>query len=86
MGGSQRSFCSSEPSIAIDFIASPDWTPRKVPRLPSPRFSSMWTRPQAIGLIAGAAVALDVVAGDPELGQLLDRAATAARHAPSTRR
>jgi len=23
IGGSQRSFCSSEPSIAIDFIASP---------------------------------------------------------------
>ncbi len=53
MGGNQRSFCSSEPSIAIDFMASPDWTPRKVPRLPSPRFSSMWTSPHAIALIAG---------------------------------
>ncbi len=41
MLGSQRCFCSSEPSIAIDFIANPDWTPRNVPRLPSPRLSSM---------------------------------------------
>ena len=53
IGGSQRCFCSSEPSIAIDCIASPAWTPRKVPRLPSPRLSSMWTRPLAIGLIGG---------------------------------
>ena len=35
------------------FIASPDWTPRKVPRLPSPRCSSMFTRPRASGLIPG---------------------------------
>ena len=51
--GSQRCFCSSEPSIAIDFIARPACTPRKVPRLPSPRLSSRWTRPVAIGLIGG---------------------------------
>ena len=53
MAGSQRSFCSSEPSRSIDFIASPDWTPRNVPRLPSPRLSSMWTRPRASGLMPG---------------------------------
>ncbi len=53
IAGSQRSFCSSEPSMAIAFMASPDCTPRKVPRLPSPRCSSMWTRPTASGLIPG---------------------------------
>ncbi len=53
MAGSQRCFCSSEPSIAIDCIARPAWTPTNVPRLPSPRLSSMWTRPLAIGLIGG---------------------------------
>ena len=53
IAGSQRCFCSSEPSIAIDCIASPACTPRKVPRLPSPRLSSMWISPQAIGLIGG---------------------------------
>jgi hypothetical protein len=51
MAGSQRSFCSSEPHIAIEFMASPAWTPRNTPRLPSPRCSSIVTRPQAIGLI-----------------------------------
>ena len=40
---------SSEPSRSIDFIASPDWTPRTVPRLPSPWCSSMLTRPRARG-------------------------------------
>ena len=49
ISGSHRCFCSSEPSIAIDFIASPAWTPSNVPRLPSPRLSSMWTSPSAIG-------------------------------------
>ena len=53
IAGSQRSFCSSEPSRSIDFIASPDCTPRNVPRLPSPRWSSMFTRPRASGLIPG---------------------------------
>ena len=53
IGGSQRSFCSAEPSMAIVFMASPDWTPRKVARLPSPRCSSMCTRPEAIGLMPG---------------------------------
>ena len=39
--------------MAIERIASPDWMPRKVPRLPSPRLSSMCTSPVAIGLIGG---------------------------------
>ena len=51
--GSHRCFCSSEPSMAMDCMASPAWTPRKVPRLPSPRLSSRWIRPLAIGLIGG---------------------------------
>ena len=38
---------------AIDFIASPACTPRKVPRLPSPRFSSMLIKPVASGLMGG---------------------------------
>jgi hypothetical protein len=42
---------SSEPHIAMDCMASPAWTPRKTPRLPSPRCSSMVTRPHAIGLM-----------------------------------
>ena len=69
IAGSQRSFCSSEPSRSIDFIASPDCTPRNVPRLPSPRCSSMLTRPRASGLMPGAAVALDVLAQQAELGE-----------------
>ena len=52
MAGNHRAFCSSEPHIAMDSMASPACTPRKVPRLPSPRCSSMLTRPQAIGLIS----------------------------------
>ena len=51
MAGSERSFCSSEPHIAIDFMARPACTPRNTPRLPSPRCSSIVTRPHAIGLI-----------------------------------
>jgi hypothetical protein len=39
--------------MAIDCMASPACTPRKVPRLPSPRLSSMFTSPLAIGLIGG---------------------------------
>ena len=53
IGGSHRCFCSSDPSMAIDCMARPACTPRKVPRLPSPRLSSMVTSPLAIGLIGG---------------------------------
>ena len=53
MPGSQRSFCSSEPHIAIDIMARPACTPRNTPRLPSPRCSSIVTSPHAIGLIPG---------------------------------
>ena len=53
MGGSQRCFCSSDPSMAIDCIARPACTPTNVPTLPSPRLSSMCTSPVAIGLIGG---------------------------------
>ena len=51
--GSQRCFCSSEPSMAIERIARPDCTPRKVPMLPSPRLTSMWTSPEDSGSIPG---------------------------------
>ena len=37
----------------MDRIASPACTPRKVPRLPSPRFSSMVINPTASGLNSG---------------------------------
>ena len=67
--GSQRSRCSSEPSRWIARIARPDWTPRKVPRLPSPRLISMCTRPGRERAHARAAVALDVVADEPELAE-----------------
>ena len=53
MPGNQRCFCSSDPSIQIERIASPAWTAWNVPRLPSPRFSSMLISPAATGLIAG---------------------------------
>ena len=53
IGGSQRCFCSSEPNAAIERIASPAWTPRSVPRLPSPRLSSIWMSPAATALIGG---------------------------------
>ena len=51
--GSQRFFCSSEPSNQMDRIARPACTAWNVPRLPSPRLSSMWIRPAATGLIGG---------------------------------
>ena len=50
IAGSQRCFCSSEPHIAIDCMASPECTPRNVPSDPSPRCSSMCTRPTVSGL------------------------------------
>jgi hypothetical protein len=53
IGPSQRCFCSSEPHFAIAFIASPACTAMKVPRLPSPRFISMWIRPADSGSIGG---------------------------------
>ena len=53
IAGSQRSRCSSSPSIAIDCIARKLWTPLKVPTLPSARASSAATRPAATLLIPG---------------------------------
>ena len=53
MAGSQRCFCSSEPSRAIEVMARPEWTPKKVQMLPSPRPSSMPTRPAATVLSPG---------------------------------
>ena len=53
MPGSQRCFCSSDPSIQIERIANPAWTAWIVPMLPSPRLSSMWISPAATGLIGG---------------------------------
>ena len=53
MPGSQRCFCSSDPSIQIERIANPACTARIVPMLPSPRFSSMWISPAATGLMGG---------------------------------
>ena len=63
---------ASEPSIAIDFMARPDCTPRKVPRLPSliQLHVDQAARDQAH---RGTAVALDVVAGDSQAGQLPDQ-------------
>jgi hypothetical protein len=53
IAGSQRSFCSSEPSIAIDCIARFECTPKNVPMLPSARAHSMLTSPAAVALIPG---------------------------------
>jgi hypothetical protein len=53
MAGSQRRFCSSSPSRAMEVMASPEWTPKKVQMLPSPRPSSMPTRPAATVLSPG---------------------------------
>ncbi len=53
IAGSQRSRCSSEPSISIDCMARPEWTPKNVSTLPSARASSMWTRPSATALRPG---------------------------------
>src|SRR5947207_6733780 len=72
ISGSQRCFCACEPSVAIDRIANPAWTPRKVPRLPSPRLSSMWTRPGGDRAHRRAAVVFDAVADHAELAELLD--------------
>ena len=47
IAGSQRCFCSSEPSMLIEPMARPFWTPRKVLTLPSPRDSSSVTMPAA---------------------------------------
>ena len=51
--GSQRSFCSSEPSMPIDSIARPEWTPWYVATLPSPRASSERTRCEPSTLMPG---------------------------------
>ncbi len=53
MLGSQRCFCSSEPSIAIDCMASPPWTPQERSVAAVAPVESMWIRPVAIGLIGG---------------------------------
>ena len=51
--GSQRSFCSSEPKALIEPIASPECTPKKVLKDPSPRASSIDTRAPAMRLMPG---------------------------------
>ena len=53
IGGSQRCFCSSLPSIAMLPIARPECTPRKVLTLPSPRATSAAARPAARRLMPG---------------------------------
>jgi hypothetical protein len=53
IGGSQRCFCSSEPSRPIAPIASPECTPKNVLTLPSVRASSRATIPAARRLIPG---------------------------------
>jgi hypothetical protein len=73
MPGSQRCFWSSDPSMAIDCIAGPACTPTNVPRLPSPRLSSMCTSPGGGRAHRRAAVAVDAVADDPQLGEFLDQ-------------
>ena len=53
IAGSQRCFCSSLPSSAIEPMASPDWTPMNVFTLPSPRDISSVTIPAASRLSPG---------------------------------
>ena len=53
IAGSQRCFCSSEPSMAIDCIARFECTPKNVPMLPSARAHSMLTSPAAVALMPG---------------------------------
>lgn len=53
LAGSHFYRWAGEPSIAIDCMAKPEWTPKKVLTLPSPRESSMPTRPTATGDIPG---------------------------------
>ena len=53
IAGSHLRRCSSLPSMWMVPIASPEWTPRKVLRLPSPLPISMATIPAASWLIPG---------------------------------
>ena len=59
IAGSQRCFCSSLPSIAMVPMARPEWTPRNVLMLPSPRATSRRDQAGGEAAHAGAAVALD---------------------------
>ena len=53
IAGSQRSRCSSDPQSMIDPIASPPWTPMKVPIDGSTRASSIATMPSTRAPRAG---------------------------------
>ncbi|GHJ57576.1 hypothetical protein NOK12_00950 [Nocardioides sp. OK12] len=53
IAGSQRSRCSSEPHRWIEPIASPPWTPMKVPMEGSMRLSSIATMPSTSAPRAG---------------------------------
>ena len=65
IAGSQRCFCSSEPSSAIDFIASPDCTPRNVPEAAVAAVQLHVHEAAGQRAHARAAVALDVLADRP---------------------
>src|SRR5579859_5961205 len=69
IAGSHCCFCSSEPSMWIEVIARPEWTPKKVQTLASPR---QLQRDEAgrDGAHPWATVALEAAAGDVESGQL----------------
>ncbi len=53
IGGSQRCFCASEPSREIECIARPEWTPKNVQMLASPRASSSAIKPEVNWLMPG---------------------------------
>src|ERR1700733_10982963 len=53
MGGSQRSFCSSEPQTSIDPIARPVCTPKKVEMDASTRANSIMRNPIIVVLLPG---------------------------------
>ncbi len=53
ISGSHLCFCSSEPQMATVPMASPEWTPKNVFKLPSPRAISMAHSPAATWLMPG---------------------------------
>jgi hypothetical protein len=61
IGGSHCSFCSSDPSVAMEVIATPECTAKNVVKPPSPRANSLLTRPAAVALIFGQPYPLMVV-------------------------
>ena len=82
IAGSQRSRCSSEPHRSIEPIASPPWTPMKVPIDGSTRASSIATMPSTQGAASRAARSVVRQAGDAELGDARDQLVRELRAGP----